>query len=202
MIDEELRDREDERVVTALREIGVDVESVYDLVNIPKTPEIAIPLLLELLPTVKEDDIKEGVVRALTEKSARGIAARPMLDEFVAPNISDCLRWAIGSALSVVTDYEHVDEMLKLVTNAKYGAARQMVVDGLGRFKKRPDIVDVLIDLLDDEDVSVHAMLSLRKLKATKARPKIIPLLKHERPLVRREATKTLKLFDKLEKKS
>ena len=74
---------EDEMVAEALRAVGVQVRSVYDLVNTKESYPEAIPVLLELLPRVRNDRIKEGVVRALTVREARPVAAKPLIREFL-----------------------------------------------------------------------------------------------------------------------
>ena len=48
----------------ALRSAGVEVDSIYDLVNTAASYSAVIPLLIQLLPTLRERRIREGVVRA------------------------------------------------------------------------------------------------------------------------------------------
>ncbi len=58
-------EKEDEAVVAALRRVGLDVQSVYDLVNM-KTPDpAAVPVLIEV-------------------PEARPVAAPPLLREFLS----------------------------------------------------------------------------------------------------------------------
>lgn len=197
MIDDELSEKEDRLIVDALRTVGIEVNGVYDLVNRDDDdyPE-AIPVLIGLLPKVRESRVKEGIIRALTVKEARGVAARPLLDEFYRME-DTVFKWAVGNALNIVADWEHVDEILEIVQDRSHGNSRQMFAMALGRFRGRPEIVDVLIDLLDDDDVVAHALDALRRLKAEKARKAAERLLDHPRKLVRREAEKLLSALDR-----
>jgi hypothetical protein len=73
-------DEDSQLVVNSLREAGVQVSDIYDLVNGP-TPREAVPVLVQLLPLLDNNSIKEGVIRALGDKAARGLAAGPLLAE-------------------------------------------------------------------------------------------------------------------------
>jgi hypothetical protein len=65
---------------------------------------------------------------------------------------------AIGNALDVVADNSVLPELLSLAQGRQHGAARQMIVSRLGRSPKGPDIVEILVGLLEDQDVAMHAM--------------------------------------------
>jgi hypothetical protein len=107
-------DQENARIVAALREAGIEVTSVFDLVKRPQAR--AIPVLLPYLHEDLDPWIKQGVVRALSIKPASSLALRPMLNEFKQPNISDGLRWAIGNAISILATKEVLGELLELVS--------------------------------------------------------------------------------------
>lgn len=197
------RDLEDRRVVAALRKAGVEVESIYDLVNSREPYPEAVPVLLQLLPDVRESVIKEGVVRALTVKEARGIAARPLIVEFksIPPQREEIdgeqlLKWTLGNALSVVADDGVFGEIVDLLREKRHGQSRQMLALALGKMKD-PRAVDVLLELLGDEDVAGHAIMALGRLKAKKARAKIESFLTHPKAWVRKEAKKAIAKINK-----
>jgi len=54
-----------------LREVGLDVKSVWDLINAPARYEQAIPVLLQHLRLPYSDRIREGIARALAVPDAR-----------------------------------------------------------------------------------------------------------------------------------
>ncbi len=68
-----------------------------------------------------------------------------------------------------------------------------MFVEALGKIKSSELVEDTLMKLLDDDDVMVHAIHALGRLRSQKAKDKIIPLLEHPRSLVRRETKNALK---------
>ena len=179
-------------VVKALQKVGIEVQSVYDLVNSSQSYKGAIPVLLKLLPKVKEQVIKEGVARALTVKEARGLASRPLLNEFLSADSSQLnLKWVIGNALSMVAEDDVFEEIVDLATDKKHGQAREMLMLALANMK-HPRAVDVLIELLKDEEVAGHAIMALGKLKAAKAQKAIEVFLDHQKTWIRKEASRAL----------
>ena len=185
------------RVVLAeLAEVGFPVASLTELRTSGMRYRPAVPVLLHWLPMVSDPVVKEDLVRALSVPWARPAAARPLIDEFVgvdddADPTGTELRWAIGNALSIVADDSVFDDLVRLVENRSFGKARQMVVLGLGR-SKRSEVVPLLIGLLDDDDVSGHAVKALAKLGAQDARPELERMVSDPRSWVRKEAQKAL----------
>lgn len=183
-------------LLAELAEVGFSVASLTELRTSGVRYRAAVPVLLRWLPMVSDREVKEDLVRALSVPWARPVAARPLIDEFarvderVDPSGTG-LRWAIGNALSIVADDSVFDELVHLVEDRSFGKARQMVVVGLGR-SKRPEAVPVLIGLLDDEDVSGHAVKALAKLGVEEARPALERMVNDPRSWVRNEAKKAL----------
>ena len=184
----------DNRVVEALRAIGLHTSSVWDLVNSKEAYPAAIPVLMRLLPMDLDPAEKEGIVRALTVKEARGIASKPLIDEFKKAS-DPSLKWAIGNALSIVADDSVFDQIADLALDKRNGRGRQMIVLGLGTMKN-PRAVDVAIELLQDAEVAGHAVVALRKLKPAKARRALEPFLESPHSWIRREAKKALERID------
>jgi HEAT repeat protein len=195
------RELEDARVALALKRDGIEVSSVFDLVNAKDAYPKAIPVLMKCLGEVQEPWIKEGIVRALTVKEARGIAEDTLLDEFQKiqpdePPPKQMLKWATGNALSVVGTDKSFGRLAALVRDKRHGKAREMLAVTLGNMKN-PAAVDVLIELLDDDEVAGHALMALGKLKAQKARSHIEGFLNHPKAWVRKEASKALVKLDR-----
>lgn len=184
-------------VVEALRGVGFQVESVADLFRNNADYRSAVPILLEWLPRVANLDVKQDIVRALSVKWARH-AAPLLIAEFEKADdpTGTGLRWAIGNALEVLANDEIAGGMIQVATDRRYGRAREMVVVGLGKLKDAR-VTDVLLNLLADDEVVGHAVMALGKLRATVARSRIEPLLKHPKPWVRREAKKALASMNK-----
>jgi HEAT repeat protein len=184
--------------INELEEVGLAVESPWDLVNSRRSYRAAIPVLLEWLeradiemPPAERPKFREALVRSLAVKEARGVAAPALLREFGRSDASFDYRWAVGSALEVVADDVVFDDVVELARDRSYGRDRQMVVLALARMKD-PRSVEVLTELLEDDTVTGHAVMALGRLKAAQARSAIERCLEHPQPWVRKEAKKAL----------
>ena len=179
------------QVLRALRDVGIDVDSVFDLVNSPQPYPEAIPILVYQLSQGISDDenLREGIVRALSVKEAIGIAAPTLLAEFrKTPVEKSLIRWTIGNAIAVTMTDGELDEVLRIIKDRNNGIARQMLVFGLGRFQGNEVVESVLIDLLDDDQVVIQAIKALDKFNSQKALPTISDLAEHGPPPVRKAA--------------
>ncbi|QUQ67030.1 hypothetical protein [Kutzneria sp. CA-103260] len=185
-------------LVTELRAAGVAVNSVWDLVNTRSGYAGAVPVLIAGLRRADPDDARlmEGIARALSVKEARPAAASALLECFGRVE-DDSARWAMGSALDIVADRSSVSGLLELAGQGRYGSSRQLVVSALGRVGKgRPEVVELLVRLLGDDDLAAFAAAALARLKAVEAREPLRPLLDHELPLVRKRARDALSKLD------
>lgn len=121
-----------------LRDAGIMVESVYDLVNTSVSYPDAIPILLEALSSgIEHAGTEEGVIRALTVREAKGKAAPVLIREFYR-TANPILRWVIGNAMTVVATEEDFDEIVRIIEDKENGDARQMFIFALGNFKNDP----------------------------------------------------------------
>ncbi len=186
----------EEVILAELAAAGYRVRSLADLRHSGVRYREAITVLLDWLPQVTDRRVKEEIVRALTVPWARPAATRPMIDEFRRVDSSvdptgTGLRWTIGNALEVLADDSSFDELAELVRDRRYGTARQMIVLGLGR-SKRPEAVEVLVDLVDDPEVDGQAVKALGRLRAPAARAALESKRDDKRAWVRREARRAL----------
>lgn len=119
--DEELSEKEqllkaDEReLVQEINDLGLRVESVYDLVNnssheVLKNkftgpyPE-AYTILVKHLDKEHHPRIKEGIIRALTEKDAKKIAGPKILELFYQETDNN-MRWVMANALTRIYSWK------------------------------------------------------------------------------------------------
>jgi len=189
-------------LVDDLAAVEIRVRTVWDLVNDPAPYPSAVPILISWLQRIDQlpggDDrerFREGLVRALTVKEARPVAAPLLVHQFRV--VADpMVRWAIGNALAATADHTVFADVADLVTDRSYGKARQMLVYALGRIggrRYRARVVELLIELLDDDDVVLHALHGVRTLKITSVVSKLERLSSsHPHPTVRRTAQKVL----------
>jgi hypothetical protein len=195
------KNREDSKpIIDDLAQIGIYVEWVSDLIY--KYPSMyqtnhreIIPILLRWLPLIENPDVKEAIVRALSVPWAKGVAARPLIEEFRKAQ-NWLLKWAIGNALSVVADKSVFDEVVELVRDKRHGRAREMLPLALVKTKD-PRVVPILIELLNDEEIAGHAVSALRRLAPPEARTAIEPFISHPKTWIRNEAKRTLAKIDK-----
>lgn len=185
-------------LIAALRDVGLEVDDIYDLVNSRRRYKRAIPVLVDFLNRASSPRLKEGIARSLTVREAKGIAGQALVRAFELTE-EPAARWAIGNALSVAACESDLSELVRIARDRKFGAAREMVVIALGKFDSRL-AVDTLLDLLDDEEVVGHAVAGLGTQKAVESRPRIEQLTKHPTPWVRTEAKRALAKFAKLER--
>lgn len=188
-------------LVTALSDSGVLVNSVWDLVNTKRAYPLAIPVLTAHLRYAYPWRVREGIARALTTKISGDDAYTALVREFKRlPESQDPdqheFKWALGNAISVVSDKTNFDEIVDLVRDKRHGITRDMTVLRLARLEPHKAVA-VLIELLADDEVAGHAVTALSKLKAHEARKGIEHLLNHPQPWVRKEAAKALANLDR-----
>jgi hypothetical protein len=74
-------------------------------------------------------------------------------------------------------------DVADLVCELSYGIARQMPVDALPRIGGRPNrpvAIDILVGPLADDDVTLHAISAVRRIRANEARPALTRLFDHD----------------------
>ncbi|MGA8248026.1 MAG: HEAT repeat domain-containing protein [Nocardioides sp.] len=182
---------------------GVEVTDLSDLTRAGGrySPEVA-QVLVDWLPRTTDDpSLQEQLVRQLSVPWARKQALGPMLDLFrTAPGDTkpaELRRWAVGNALDVLATDAVFDEMAALAGEPSYGASRQMVVLWLGRTKQhRARAVDVLLGLLDQDDVSGHAVKALAKLKDPRSIEGLRRMANDPRAWVRGAAKRTVERLE------
>jgi hypothetical protein len=160
----------------------------------------AMPVLLVLLPTLTESKVVEAVARHLRRPWARPSAFQPLVGAFRswAPR-EPLVGWAIGDALVNSATTGDADVVLDLVTDHSYGRSRQMIVHSLWRFKGDDRTNRVLLSLIDDAEVCLHAMSALRRAQGNEAAlPHLLAVRdNHPDPAVRKQATAQVKKAEK-----
>jgi len=129
-----------------LAQAGFPVDKVSDLFYMRYDYRPAFPILMKWLPRLENLDVKEEIVRALTDKWARPVAARPLIEEFRGAPVGNEFRllsykWAIGNALAMVADDSVFDEIVELIRDQRHGWSRDMLCKALGRMKN-PQVDD------------------------------------------------------------
>jgi HEAT repeat protein len=195
-------EEEDRRVVTALRRVGVRIDGIYDLVNRPKTPDAALPVLVMHLGETEQPRIKEGIVRALSVREARGLAGPALIREFrklpfepPRADAAQALKWAIANALSVTATDDLFEDIADLALDRRHGRARNPLAEALSIID-HPRVDGVLLRLLDDDQVFGHAIVALGRRRTHAAAERIEPFLSHREAWIRTAARKALRRID------
>jgi hypothetical protein len=207
-----------EPIIDELHKLGYKVRTLADLRHQDRNWKTALPLLLPWLPLVDDDfDIKQEIVRCLSVPWVGNKATAELIEEFkkyapILPKPSNpwvgnqlreipeeekklgpyfSLAWAIGNALSIVDVKGFESQIIELCRNPKYGMARQMLVLGLGRLRSS-EAEETAVELLNDEQVQIHAIGALGKMKSKRALFELEKLLTDERAAIRKEARKAI----------
>jgi HEAT repeat protein len=181
-------------VLKELAEAGYRSSSLADLRGGDSSYISAVPILIKWLEKSSNREVKQDIARALSFKWARPEATSALIREFRLANDDDTglgLRWTIANALAEVADDGVFNEIVELVTDSRYGRAREMLAIALGNMTDRRAI-GVLIKLLGDDEVAGHAVIALGRQRAKAAEGHIEPFTHHAKAWIRREAKKSL----------
>lgn len=162
-----------------LAEVGIQAD-VWDLVNTSESYPDALPILVRHLSRPYHHRNKEGIVRALAVKEAKGIANKAVMKEYHRlpkenPEIDPDeqwifhYRWAFGNTMCVIVTEDDLDELIEIVMDESNGASRDGFVEALGKLKS-PKVVDVMKQLVNDKSplVAQAAEKVLRKKSRTR----------------------------------
>lgn len=128
---DELRLRaEEEPMIADLAKAGLEVGSVWDLVNSNKSYPAAIPILLDHLRRPYHKDIRNGIIRALTVKGAKGIVGSIILDELNGETDEEN-RWVLANALTVVADRANRGAIQALLDDPAYEDVSERLTEAL-----------------------------------------------------------------------
>ena len=190
LADETILRKESKPLTDELKEAGVFADTVWDLVNSPNSYDAAIPVLKEHLNKGYSSEITEGIVRALTISSARGVVNKELLSMFKSTK-NDELRWVVGNALATVATEADIAEIKELLSESSYGFSRCMLVHALARLQKR-DAIPALTKYLSDSNLVAQSAIALGNLKAKQARQEI-QKIRHSDPWVMEQVKEALK---------
>jgi hypothetical protein len=136
-------------ILDELRRTGITAGSIEDMTNryAPLAPEI-VRVLLDWLPRVQDDRVREAVVRALAA-AREPFDGTPLVNCFLR-DTSGTLRWPIANTMAEARPFGIADWLCDAVKNRSYGAARQMLVLALARLATAGSSLLVLLSVLDE----------------------------------------------------
>lgn len=152
--------RDEEPLVQALGEVGVNVNSVSELVNTCEPYPAALPVLVEHLSHSYHPSTLEGIARALAVRDPFAIEhawpvglalflkiePKQMIEE---PEMRG-LKGGLAAMLSVHYTEDRLPQVFELIKNPRHGDSRALLIYGLGKFRKNPKAKEFLESLHDD----------------------------------------------------
>lgn len=123
---------EEKPIIVDLARVGLEVGSVWDLVNSNTSYPEAIVVLLDHLRHPYHPRIRNGIIRALTVQEARGVAGQNILRELDQEKDPEN-RWALANALTVVADRKDMTQIGELANDPACGDVRERLEEALKR---------------------------------------------------------------------
>ena len=136
-------DRDEAPLVKELLNSGIQVSSVWDLVNTKESyPEAITVLVKHLVEYEHHPKTREGIVRALSVPESRGIAFDALYNEFVSVSVADNsdIKWLLGGALAEATtptNKSELDRVIELIRDSKHGEGREFLIFTLEYLPKK-----------------------------------------------------------------
>ncbi|SEK63731.1 HEAT repeat domain-containing protein [Parapedobacter koreensis] len=158
--------QDEKPLVEDLVKAGMNIRSSWDLVNAKSSYKSAIPILIEHLSKPYCLKNKEGIIRALAVKEAKGVACKTILDEYNKTEKKDAnYRWSFGNTMAVIMTADYIGDVLAIVQDESNGDSRHMFVTALGNTKSSK-AEETLKQLLTDksEVIRKEAQKALKKI--------------------------------------
>jgi len=153
-------------VLDALRNAGVELDSIWDLSDGARQPE-AIPVLLDELQRDHPSYLREAILRGLATPLARKYWSEIVaIFENNSVNLSPELRYLSALAVSRAADESVLDDVVRLVKDRNLGVARAPLLLFLSRSQSSRAKM-LMMELTDDKDIGKE-LVKLRRLKRQK----------------------------------
>ena len=150
-----------------LRNLGFEFETSNQAIGfIPKHKEVILPIATKYYQLAKELDKSNEqnyFMRFLCIKGLDDVIPM-LLEDYYSEKTADLTRWFISDCVYQIRSKRFVKEYLDIVSGKMFGQNRQMFVLLLGKLKEE-SAIPTLIDLLEDEEVRLHAISALGEFK-------------------------------------
>jgi hypothetical protein len=156
-------------LVEDLRNAGVLVSSVWDLVNRRARYDAALPVLVAHLHRPYPDAILDGIARALAVPEAEPLAWEAMVALYQRALPGSLSKQGAAVALANMASERTIGEVIQLALDNDHGSDRILFVTGLARFDG-PRVEEALRHLLQDPVIGKGTRLELRRRRHPLAR--------------------------------
>lgn len=123
-----------------------------------------------------------------------------LLQDYYAPDTTRLITWCISDCLYQIRSKKYLDAYLDIIQNPRFGRNRQMLILLIGQWKVEKAI-PILIQLLEQEDVRLHAISALGDFKREEFRCYFERFEKAKHSGWRKYARIALKKLDKAKEK-
>ena len=158
--DKELQEREAQSraaqkpLLEDLAKVGVDVTSVWDLVNTSSPYPSALPVLLDHLQKPYPDGVREGIARALAVRATRPIGWQILMDEYLKTDVSNQrVKDGLAVALAGASDETTLTDLIELAKDKSHGSSRVLLLLGLKRVTQ-PGAKQAIVGLANDPQLA------------------------------------------------
>lgn len=175
---EQLR-KEQGNLLNEIKERGLIIDNVWDLVKTRESYPEAIDVLINHLNKDYHEKNIEGIVRALCVKEAKGKATKPLIDLFEkTTNDRIYLKRAIVNTLRIVITNDQFGLIIPIILNKENRIFADEFIKMLGKSKKSIKVLTEL-SLLNENEIAHVAFNALLKFKSKEARDAIALLVKN-----------------------
>lgn len=150
-----------------LRDLGFVFETSNQAVGfIPKHKKVILPIAIKYYQLAKEfekPNEQNYFMRFFCIKGNDYVIPM-LLKDYYFEKTADLTRWFLSDCIYQIRSKNFVKEYLNIVSNRMFGRNRQMIVLLLGKLKEE-SAIPILINLLEDEEVRLHAICALGEFK-------------------------------------
>ena len=150
-----------------LRNLGFEFETSNQAVGfIPKHKKVILPIAVkyyQLAKVFEKTNEQNYFIRFLCIKGL-DVVVPMLLEDYYFEKTADLTRWFISDCIYQIRSEIFIKEYLDIVSRKIFGQNRQMIVLLLGKLKEE-SAIPVLINLLEDEEVRLHAISALGEFK-------------------------------------
>lgn len=150
-----------------LRSLGFEFQTSKQLLKIvPKYKDVILPIAIKYYNLAKQLNMSNEQNSFIEFFRFKGFddVVLMLLKDYHSDKTTDLTRWFIADCLYQIRSGKFINEYIDIVTDNKFGINRQMIILLLGKLKAE-SAVPVLIGLLEDEEVRLHAICALGDFK-------------------------------------
>ena len=160
---------------------------------LPKHKDTVLPIVIKYYKTAKLKNEKQYLLGWFHYAGLEEVV--PMLLEDYCSDNANIDRWAIGDRLYQIRSKKYIDDYLKIIADSSYGQDRQMIILLVGKLKIE-SAIPILINLLEDEGVRLHAITALGDFKREELRCYFERFANDSNPAWRKYSKAALKKLD------